>query len=82
MERVDWQLVDFVCFQEPRASFGLEEPSGPYLASDVKFSPDGRYIAVSQGKHVQVWVTQLHGQGITERIQGKPMMWSASVGLG
>mmetsp|Transcript_19339 Transcript_19339/g.41638 ORF Transcript_19339/g.41638 Transcript_19339/m.41638 type:complete len:910 (+) Transcript_19339:58-2787(+) len=27
---------------------------------DVKFSPDGRYIAVSQGKHVQVWLTPSH----------------------
>ena len=27
---------------------------------DIKFSPDGQYIAVSQGKHVQVWVTPNH----------------------
>uniref|UniRef100_A0A7S2YDT2 Small-subunit processome Utp12 domain-containing protein n=1 Tax=Entomoneis paludosa TaxID=265537 RepID=A0A7S2YDT2_9STRA len=27
---------------------------------DIKFSPDGRYIAVSQGKNVQVWVTPNH----------------------
>lgn len=22
---------------------------------DIKFSPDGKHIAVSQGKHVQLW---------------------------
>ena len=35
--------------------FGLKKK-----VHDIQFSPNGQYIAISQGKHVQVWVTPNH----------------------